>query len=104
MARYLGQTGDYERSRPFLLRLARMVTAPGETALLAQLAIDLKRPDVALTIARRATTSGVVLFDTAFPVVDLGATGAVERALALALTKQESASMPPRSPRPARSA
>ena len=91
MARYLGQTGDYERSRPFLLRLARMVTAPGETALLAQLAIDLKRPDVALTIARRATTSGVVLFDTAFPVVDLGATGAVERALALALTKQESA-------------
>jgi soluble lytic murein transglycosylase len=91
MARYLGQSGDYERSRPFLLRLARMVTAPGETAALAQLAIELKRPDVALTIARRATTSGVVLFDTAFPVVDLGATGAVERALALALTKQESA-------------
>src|SRR5262249_35829105 len=55
MARYLGQSGDYERSRPFLLRLARMVTAPGETALLAQLAIELKRPDVALTVARRAT-------------------------------------------------
>ncbi len=91
MARYLGQAGDYERSRPFLLRLARMVTAPGETALLGQLAMELKRPDVALTIARRATASGVVLFDTAFPVVDLGATGAVERALALALTKQESA-------------
>ena len=90
MARYLGQAGDYERSRPFLLRLARMVTAPGETALLAQLAMELKRPDVALTIARRATTSGVVLFDAAFPVVDLGATGAIERALALALTSQES--------------
>lgn len=90
MARYLGQTGDFERTRPFLLRLARMVTAPGETALLAQLAVELKRPDVALTVARRATEGGVVLFDTAFPVVDLGSTGAVERALALAVTRQES--------------
>ena len=90
MARYLGQAGDYERARPFLLRLARMVTAPGETALLAQLAVELKRPDVALTVARRATQNGVVLFDTAFPVVDLGATGSIERALALAVTRQES--------------
>lgn len=91
MARYLGQAGDYERARPFLLQLARTVTAPGETALLAQLAVELKRPDVALTIARRATLNGVTLFDTAFPVVDLGATGSIERALALAVTRQESA-------------
>jgi soluble lytic murein transglycosylase len=90
MARYLGQAGDFERARPFLLRLARMVTTPGETALLAQLAIELKRPDVALTVARRATENGVVLFDTAFPVVDLGTTGSIERALALAVTRQES--------------
>ena len=90
MARYLGQAGDFERSRPFLLRLARMITTPGETALLAQLAIELKRPDVALTVARRATENGVVLFDTAFPVVDLGTTGSIERALALAVTRQES--------------
>jgi len=91
MARYLGQAGVYERARPFLLQLARTVTAPGETALLAQLAVELKRPDVGLTIARRATLNGVTLFDTAFPVVDLGATGSIERALALAVTRQESA-------------
>ena len=90
MARYLGQAGDFERTRPFLLRLARMVTTPGETELLAQLAVELKRPDVALTIARRATQHGVTLFDTAFPVVDLGATGSIERALALAVSRQES--------------
>src|SRR4029077_8076838 len=59
--------------------------------LLGQLAVELKRPDVALTVAARATQSGVVLFDTAFPVVDLGGTGAIERALALSITKQESA-------------
>ena len=90
VARYLGQAGDFPRTQPFLLRLARMVTGPGETALLAQLAVDLKRPDVALTIARRAVQSGVTLFDAAFPVVDLGATGSIERALALAITRQES--------------
>ncbi len=91
VARYIGQTGDYERTRPFLLRLARMVTGPGETALLAQLAADLQRPDVAVTIARRASDSGVNLVGASFPVVELGNTGSIERALALALTRQESA-------------
>ncbi|MDB5488169.1 MAG: hypothetical protein JWQ58_1884, partial [Reyranella sp.] len=90
MARYLGQAGDYDRARPFLLRLARTITTPGEVALLAQLALELKRPDVGLTVARRGAENGVVLFDAAFPIVDLGGTGSIERALALALTKQES--------------
>lgn len=90
MARYLGQAGDYDRARPFLLRLARNITTPGEVALLAQLALDLKRPDVGLTVARRGAENGVALFDAAFPIVDLGNTGSIERALALALTRQES--------------
>lgn len=90
MARYLGQVEEYDRARPFLLRLARSVTSPGEVALLAQLALDLKRPDVGLTVARRGAENGVVLFDAAFPIVDLGPTGSIERALALALAKQES--------------
>ncbi len=90
MARYLGQVEEYDRARPFLLRLARSVSSPGEVALLAQLSLDLKRPDVGLTVARRGAENGVVLFDAAFPIVDLGATGSIERALALALAKQES--------------
>jgi len=90
VARFLGQAGDNDRARLFLLRLAAQVTAPGETALLAQLAVELKRPDVGLTVARRAPTNGVTLFDASFPMVDLGNTGALERALALALTRQES--------------
>ncbi|MDP1751513.1 MAG: lytic transglycosylase domain-containing protein [Reyranella sp.] len=90
IARVRGQAGDADRARLFLLRLAAQVTAPGETALLAQLAVELKRPDVGLTVARRAATNGVTLFDTSFPMVDLGNTGALERALALAVTRQES--------------
>jgi soluble lytic murein transglycosylase len=89
-ARYIGQAGEPDRTRPFLRRLARQVTTPGETRLLAELAAELKRPDVALAVARRASDSGVILFDALFPVVEIGATGSVERALALALTRQES--------------
>jgi soluble lytic murein transglycosylase len=66
------------------------VEGAGETALLASLAKELRRPDVAVTIARRAVEHGVTLFDASFPVVDLGATGSIERALALALSRQES--------------
>lgn len=91
VARHLGQAGDHDRARPFLLRLARMITLPGETALLSQFALELKQPDVGLTIAKRSAQNGVVLFDAYFPVVDLGQTGSIERALALALTRQESA-------------
>jgi soluble lytic murein transglycosylase len=90
VARYIGQAGQPERAKPFLLQLARQVSEPGETLLLAELAAELERPDVALTIARRATDGGVILLDALFPVVDLGPTGSVERALALALTRQES--------------
>ena len=91
VARYLGQAGASERTQPFLLKLARMVNGAGETQLLAQLATEQKRPDIAVAIARRATDSGITLFDASFPVIDLGNTGSIERALALAVTRQESA-------------
>ena len=91
VARWLAQAGASERTQPFLLKLARMVNGAGETQLLAQLATELKRPDIAVAIARRATDSGITLFDASFPVIDLGNTGSIERALALAITRQESA-------------
>jgi soluble lytic murein transglycosylase len=88
--RYLRQIGDDERARPFLLRLSRQVQTAGEIGLTARLAIELGRPDIAVAIARRAVETGVVLFQTSYPVVELGDTGAIERALALALTRYES--------------
>ena len=91
VARWLGQASAWDRTQPFLLKLGRMVNGPGETRLLAQLATELKRPDVAVAIARRAVEHGVTLFDASFPVVDLGNTGSIERALALAVSRQESA-------------
>jgi len=91
VARHLAQAGDSERTRPFLLRLARLVQTPGETALLAQLAVELRRPDIGVSIARRAVENGITLFDASFPVVETGPTGSIERALVLGLMRQESA-------------
>ena len=91
VARYLGQAGAYDRTAPFLQKLARLVNGAGETQALAQLATELKRPDIAVAIARRATETGITLFDASFPVVDLGYPGSIERALALAVSRQESA-------------
>jgi soluble lytic murein transglycosylase len=90
VARWLKQIGEDDRARVFLLRLGRLAGSAGELGLSAALALDLGRPDVSVAIARRGVETGVVLFDTAYPVVDLGATGAIERALVLALTRQES--------------
>jgi soluble lytic murein transglycosylase len=90
VARWLMQVGEDGRARPFLLRLGRLAGSAGELGLSAALALDLGRPDVAVALARRGSETGVVLFDAAYPVVDLGSTGAIERALALSLTRQES--------------
>ncbi len=90
LARWLAQVGDDERARPFLLRVGRIAQSAGELALSAAFAIDAGRPDVAVSISRRAVESGVALYEAAFPVVDMGSTGSIERALALGLTRQES--------------
>lgn len=87
LARWLAQVGDDERARPFLLRVGRLAQSAGEVALSAAFAIEAGRPDIAVTISRQ---SGVALYESAFPVVDMGGTGSIERALVLSLTRQES--------------
>jgi soluble lytic murein transglycosylase len=91
VARYLGQAGTMTRrglsccgSPAWSPVRARPPCSPSSLP-------SCSGPDVALTIARRATESGVTLFDASFPVIELGSTGSIERALALALTRQESA-------------
>ncbi|MBX3500408.1 MAG: transglycosylase SLT domain-containing protein [Alphaproteobacteria bacterium] len=90
LARWLAQVGEDERARPFLLRVGRIAQSAGELALSAAFAIEAGRPDVAVSISRRAVESGVALYEAAYPVVDLGNAGSIERALVLGLTRQES--------------
>lgn len=90
IVRHLRQIDRADIARPFVLRLARAAQSGGEIGLTARLAIELGRPDLAVGIARRAAEAGTVLHQMSYPVVDLGPTGPVERALALALARQES--------------
>ena len=94
VVRYLRQIGEDERARPFLLRLSRVASGAGEVSLTARLALELGRPDIAVQLSRSAVEAGIVLFQSSFPVVDLADAGALERALVLALIRQESSFNP----------
>jgi soluble lytic murein transglycosylase len=94
VVRYLRQVGEDERARPFLLRLTRMASGAGEIGLTARLALELGRPDIAVQLSRNVVEAGIVLFQSSFPVVELSDTGAIERALVLALIRQESSFNP----------
>ena len=88
--RLLGALGAHSLIDPFVLRLDSLAESAGERALIAVLAAETTRPDLAVRIARRARRDGLVLAVTGYPIIDLP-DGGPERALTLALIRQESA-------------
>ena len=87
----LSQIGATEYMRPFVLRLSDLAKSPGEHALLAHLALQIDRPDLAITVAKKASYAGVVLLAEGYPLSELPPGGSVEHPLVLAMTRQESA-------------
>jgi soluble lytic murein transglycosylase len=77
--------------RPFLLRLSDLAKSPGDHALVARLAGEIVRPDLAIAAAKKASYAGVTLLVHGYPVIDLPKEGSTERPLVLAVTRQESA-------------
>lgn len=86
----LGDLGQSDRARIFLLRLEELAAAPGDHWLAARLGVALGRPDHAVWVARRAGADGLMLLEdgwpTPYPAPDEGA----EPALVHAITRQES--------------
>lgn len=87
----LAAIGASEYMRPFALRLSELAKTPAEHALLAHLAVKLDRPDLAITIAKKASYAGVILLAEGYPITALPPGGTAERPLLLAMTRQESA-------------
>jgi soluble lytic murein transglycosylase len=84
--------------RPFLLRLAELKDTPGWRYLTATLANDIKRPDLAIAVAKKSGREGWELPHVGFPAITPppppgGANGkvALEIPLVLAVVRQESA-------------
>ena len=87
----LSEIGATEYMRPFVLRLSELAKSPGEHAMLAHLALQIDRPDLAITVAKKASYAGVVLLAEGYPLSELPPGGSVEHPLVLAMTRQESA-------------
>jgi soluble lytic murein transglycosylase len=94
-ARLLLDLGEDELLRSFFIRLNDVVQTPGERVLVARLASLRGRNDLALVVARRSDRDGVTLVEAGWPVPRLSADeDTPEKALVLALIRQESGFMP----------
>jgi soluble lytic murein transglycosylase len=91
--RLLMDLHENEQLRPFFIRLNDVARSPGERVLVGQLAAGGGRNDLALTVARRSDRDGVTLVEAGWPVPVLAPEDGPERALVLALIRQESGFM-----------
>jgi len=91
LIRMLGQMGLKGEIDPFLRQLARAAATPKEHALIADLAADLKRQDLAIHVAKRALREGVVLSRLGYPDLGLPLKKVPDPAFVQALVRQESA-------------
>ncbi len=91
VVRSLMQLGLYDILRPFIINLHDVAETPGERALAGQLAEQAGRSEIGVTVAKRADREHVNLISAGFPVPALRFVEAPEKALVLALIRQESA-------------
>lgn len=90
VVRLLGALGEEHLQRRFLGRLQTLAETADDYSLLADLASEQARPDLALRAARAARRQGVLISSDLFPAVPLDAHRGIEQALLLALVRQES--------------
>jgi soluble lytic murein transglycosylase len=87
----LAQLDQRDRVRTFMIRLNDLMTSPGERKLLADLAVEIGRDDLAVMVAKSARQDGVQLITHLYPMHKLPSGQNPEQALILAIIRQESA-------------
>lgn len=90
VVRALAEADATDFAKPFVLKLSDLAKTPGEHALVAALATEAGRPDLAVAVARRASYVGVTLLALGYPVTSVPPGGSVEGPLVLAMARQES--------------
>ncbi|MCH7796810.1 MAG: lytic transglycosylase domain-containing protein, partial [Proteobacteria bacterium] len=91
VVRMLGELGEAKLHERFLLRLKVLAESAEDYALVADLAHEQGRSDIAMRTAKAARTAGFILFDDLFPSRRLPEAKDSEPALVLAVIRQESA-------------
>jgi peptidoglycan lytic transglycosylase len=90
-ARLLLEAGGRDHyAKAFLMRMAEKAKTPLDYAMLANLAEEHGRIDLAIAVARRAGHAGMPLMVHGYPVTALPKGGTTERPLLLAIVRQES--------------
>jgi soluble lytic murein transglycosylase len=90
-ARLFFELGDAAHGKIFLLHLADHATSPTTFAMLASVAEDSGRIDLAIAVAKRAIEAGTPLMIHGYPTTELPSGGTAERSLLFAIMRQESA-------------
>jgi soluble lytic murein transglycosylase len=90
-ARVLSEISQTQRVKAFITRLVLNAKTPGQHTLASELATRLKRPDLAVSAAKRsAQVAGVAIPDHGWPTIEISG-NPPEQALVLATIRQESA-------------
>ena len=90
-ARTFFELGDAAHGKVFLLHLANHATSPTTFAMLAALAQNSGRIDLAIAVAKRAIEAGTPLMIHGYPTTELPSGGTAENSLLFAIMRQESA-------------
>jgi soluble lytic murein transglycosylase len=90
-ARIFFEIGDGDHGKTFLLHLANNANTPAMFSMLADLAENSGRIDLAIAVAKRAIEAGTPLMIHGYPVTTLPSGGTAEHSLLFAITRQESA-------------
>jgi soluble lytic murein transglycosylase len=91
-ARLLADAEEHDRVKHFVRRMVDVAESPGQHRAVAQFAVGLGRPDLAVSAAKRsAQRAGVMLPDEGWPTINTPQVATPERALVLATIRQESA-------------
>lgn len=91
IVRLLGALGEKDRARPFLTKLMNSAGKAIELHMIAALAREIRRDDLAILVAKEARQRGVEMTDYLFPMMKIPAGGEPEPALILGVIRQESA-------------
>ncbi|MGH6931132.1 MAG: lytic transglycosylase domain-containing protein, partial [Dongiaceae bacterium] len=87
----LGQVGVPEQAKPFLNRMIEQTTDPVRHRQIVELAASLGRDDLMVATAKSARAAGTELVDYLFPLRTIAGGDGPEKALVLAVVRQESA-------------
>ncbi len=90
IVRQLAEIGQERLVRVFLTRMTDATDSGARHQLIGQLALVLRRPDLAVMVAKRAVQAGSVLVTAGYPMIALPEPVPVDPSLAYAIIRQES--------------